>query len=98
MRRNDISSSSRTAFSPELISRQVPAGHLEDVPFFPPADADWHYANPASNAADSKTEQASLKSAQSREWTAAMEKRLATMNALGVFEWCFIPLGSNLIT
>ena len=27
-----------------------------------------------------------------------MEKELAAMDALGVFEWCFIPLGSNLIT
>ena len=44
-----------------------------------------------------KTEQAALKSAQSREWRAAMEKELAVMDALGVFEWCFIPLGSNLL-
>ena len=56
MHRNDISSSSKTAFLPEFVSWQVPAGHPEDVPFFPPADADWHYANPASNAADPKTE------------------------------------------
>ena len=63
MRRNDDSSSSRTAFPPEFVSWQVPAGHLEDVPFFPPADADRHYAYPASNAADPKTEQAALKSA-----------------------------------
>ena len=27
-----------------------------------------------------------------------MEKELAAMDALGVCEWCFIPLGSNLIT
>ena len=27
-----------------------------------------------------------------------MEKELAAVDALGVFEWCFIPLGSNLIT
>ena len=27
-----------------------------------------------------------------------MEKELVAMDALGVFEWCFIPLGSNLIT
>ena len=98
MRRNDDSSSSRAAFSPEFVSRQVPAGHLEDFPFFPPVDADWHYANPASKAADAKTQQAVLKSAQSREWRGAMEKELAAMDALGVFEWCFIPLGSNLIT
>ena len=26
-----------------------------------------------------------------------MEKKLAAMDNLGVFEWCFIPLGSNLI-
>ena len=94
----DDSSSSTAAFSPESVSRQVPAGHSEDVPFFPPADADWHYANPASNAADPKTEQAALKSAQCREWRAAMDKELAAMEALGVFEWCFIPLGANLIT
>ena len=97
-RRNDDSSSSKSAFSPEFVSRQLPAGHPKDAPFFPPADADWHYANPASNAADPKTEQAALKSAQSREWRAAMEKELAAMDALGVFEWCFISLGSNLIT
>ena len=87
MRRNDDSSSFKAAFSPEFVSRQVPVGHLEDVPFFFPADADWHYANPASNAADPKTELAALKSAQSREWRAAMEKELAAMNALGLFEW-----------
>ena len=98
MRRNDDSSSSKTDFSMKFVSWQVPAGHPEDVPFFPPADADWHYANPASNAADPKTEQAALKSAQSREWRAAMEKELAAMDALNVFEWCFIPLGSNLVT
>ena len=97
-RRNDDSSSSKSAFLPEFVTRQVPAGHPEDVPFFPPVDADWHYANPASNAADPKTEQASLKSAQSCEWRAAMEKELAAMDSLGVFEWFFIPLGSNLIT
>ena len=85
-------------FSPEFVSRKVPSGHLHDVPFFPPVDADWHYANPASNAADPKMEQAALKSTQSREWRAAMEKELAEMDALGVFEWCFIPLSSNLIT
>ena len=82
MRRNDDSSSSKTAFSPEFVFWQVPAGHSEDVPFFPPVDADWHYANPASNAADPKTEQA----AQSREWRVAMEKELVAMDALGVFE------------
>ena len=98
MRRNDISSSSRAAFSPEFVSRQVPADHREDVPFFPPADADWHFANPTSNMVDPKTEQAALKSAQSREWRAAMEKELAAMDALGVLEWCFISLDSNLIT
>ena len=27
-----------------------------------------------------------------------MEKELAAMDALGVFEWCFIPLRNNLIT
>ena len=27
-----------------------------------------------------------------------MEKELAAMDALGVFEWCYISLGSNLIT
>ena len=27
-----------------------------------------------------------------------MEKELTAMDALGIFEWCFIPLGSNLIT
>ena len=27
-----------------------------------------------------------------------MEKELAAMDALGMFEWCFIPLGSILIT
>ena len=27
-----------------------------------------------------------------------MEKELAAMDALGLFEWCFIPLESNLIT
>ena len=27
-----------------------------------------------------------------------MEKELAAMDALGVFEWCFLPLGSNLIS
>ena len=66
-RKNDDSSSSKSAFSPEFVSRQVPAGQLEDVPFFPPADADWHYANPASNAANPKTEHAALKSALSCE-------------------------------
>ena len=77
---------------------QVPAGHPEDVPFFLPSDGDWNDVNPATNAADPETEQASLKSVQSREWRAAMEKELAAMDALGVFEWCFIPLGSNLVT
>ena len=72
--------------------------HPKDVPFFPPADADCHYANPTSNAADPKTEQAPLKSAGSREWRAAIKKELEAMDALGVFEWCFIPFGSNLIT
>ena len=62
-RRNDDSSSSKSNFSPEFVSSQVPAGHPEDVPFFSPADADWHYVNPARNAADQKTEQAALKSA-----------------------------------
>ena len=66
MRRNDASSSSRNVFSPEFVSRQIPAGHPEDVLFFPPADAHLHYVNPASNAADPKTEQAALKSAQIR--------------------------------
>ena len=66
-RRNDDSSSSRSAFSPKFVSRQVLAGHPKDVHFFPPADIYWHYANPTSNAADPKTEQAALKSAQSRE-------------------------------
>ena len=98
MRQNVISSSSRTPFSPEFISRQVPADHPEGVPFFPPAYADWHYANPASNADDPKSEEAALKSAQASEWRAAMEKELAAMDALGVFEWCFILLSSNLIT
>ena len=97
-RRNDDSSSSRSDFSPEIVSRQVPAGQLEDVLFFPPADADWHYAYPASNAADPKMEQAALNFAKSREWKAAMEKELEAMDAVGVFEWCFIPLDSNLIT
>ena len=95
---NVISSSSRTSFSPEFISRQVPADHSEGVPFFPPAYADWHYANPANNAADPKSEETALKSAQASEWRAAMEKELAAMDALGVFNGCFIPLGSNLIT
>ena len=27
-----------------------------------------------------------------------MENELAAMDALGLFEWCFIPLGSNLIS
>ena len=97
-RRNYDFSSSKSAFSPEFVSRQIPADHPEDAPFFPPADANWHYANPASNAADPKTEKAALRSAQSSEWRAAMEKELAAMDALGVFEWCFLPLGSNLIT
>ena len=44
-RKNDDSSSSKSAFSPEFVSRQVPAGQPRDVPFFPPTDADWHYAN-----------------------------------------------------
>ena len=86
MRRNDISSSSKTSFSLEFISWQVPVGHPEDVPFFPRADADWRYANPTSNTADPSTEHAALKSAQSREWRAAMDKELAAMEALGVFE------------
>ena len=98
MRRNDIYSYSWTAFSTGFISRKVPAVHFEDVSLFSPPDTDWHYAYPASNAADPKTEQAALKSAQSREWRAAMEKELAAMDALDVFEWCFIPLGSNPIT
>ena len=98
MCQNVISSSSRTRFSPEFISRQVPADHPEGVTFFPPAYADWHYVNPASNAADPKSEEAALKSAQANELRAAMEKELAAMDALGVFERCFIPLGSNLIT
>ena len=38
--RNDDSSSSRSDFSPEFVSRQVPPGHLEDVPFFLPAHTD----------------------------------------------------------
>ena len=66
-RRNDDSSSSRSDFSTEFVSRQVPPGNLEDVHFFPPAHTDWHYANPASNAADPKTEQATLRSTHSRE-------------------------------
>ena len=91
-------SSSKSPFSSEYVALQVFADHPEGVRFFSPADADWHYANPAINAADPKTEQAALKSAQSREWRAAMDKELAAMEALGVFEWCFIPLGSNIIT
>ena len=85
-RRNYDSSSSKSPFSTEFVSRQLLAGHPEDAPFFPPADANWHYANPASNAADPKTEQAALKSAQSREWRTLMERELAAMEALGVFE------------
>ena len=27
-----------------------------------------------------------------------MDKELAAMDALGVFEWCFIPLGIHIIT
>ena len=95
MRRID-DSSSRAAFLPEFVSRKDPAGHHEDFPFPAPADADLHNANPASNAADPNTKQAALKSAQSRDWRAAMDKELAALDALGVFEWCFI--GSNLIT
>ena len=79
MRRYDDSSSYTAAFLPVFVSRQVPAGHAEDVPFFPPADATWHYVNPASNVANPKTEQAALKSAQSREWRAVMEKELAAV-------------------
>ena len=72
MCQNVISSSSKTPFSPEFISRQVPADHPEVVPFSPPAYADWHYANPTSNAADPKSEEAALKSAQASEWRDAM--------------------------
>ena len=71
---------------PEFIPRQVPGDHLAGVPFFPPADADWHHACFGSNAADPKTLQAALKSAQSCEWRKAMEKELAAVDALGVFE------------
>ena len=70
----------------------------DDVLFFPPSDVDWHYAFLSSNAANPKTEQAALKSAQASEWKAAKEKELAAMDALGVSEWCFIPLRSNLNT
>ena len=87
MRRNDETSSSRAAFSQEFVPRQVPAGQPEDVPFFPPPDVDWHYVNPDINAADPKTKEAAFKSAQSREWRAAMEKDPEAMDALGVFEW-----------
>ena len=90
--------SSRRPFSPDFVARQVPRDHPEGVPFFSLADAGRHYACPASNAADPKTEQAALKSAQASEWRATMEKELAPMVALGVFEWCFIPLVSILIT
>ena len=69
-----------------FIARHVLADHLEGFPFFPTANADWHYARHASNVADPKTEQAALKSAQCREWGRAMEKGLAAMDALGVFD------------
>ena len=98
MRRNVPSSSSRSPFSPEFVARQVPADHPKGVPFFPLADAEWHYANLASNAAGLKTEQAALTSAQASECRAAMDRELTVMDALGVFKWCFIPLRSNLIT
>ena len=92
------SSSSWRPFSPEIVKGQVPKNRRAGVPYYPPADAQWHYACPAGNVFYPKSEKAAFNPTASEEWKAAMAKELKAMDELRVFEYCSLPVGANLIT